>query len=48
LIAEKMTPAAVELALEIRDEIAARQEQADRLRSRAVERAQIDEDLAQR
>jgi DNA invertase Pin-like site-specific DNA recombinase len=48
LIAEKMTPAAVELALEIRDEITARQEQADRLRSRAVERAQIDADLAQR
>ena len=48
LIAEKMTPAAVELALEIRDEIAARQEQTDRLRSRAVERAQIDADLAQR
>jgi DNA invertase Pin-like site-specific DNA recombinase len=48
LIAEKMTPAAVELALEIRDEIAARQEEADRLRSRAVERAQIEADLAQR
>jgi DNA invertase Pin-like site-specific DNA recombinase len=48
LIAEKMTPAAVELALEIRDEITARQEETDRLRSRAVERAQIDADLAQR
>ena len=48
LIAQKMTPAAVELALEIRDEITARLQEADRLRSRAVERAQIDADLAQR
>jgi DNA invertase Pin-like site-specific DNA recombinase len=48
LIAEKMTPAAVELALEIRREIEARHEEADRLRSRAVERAQIAVDLAQR
>jgi DNA invertase Pin-like site-specific DNA recombinase len=48
LIAEKMTPAAVELALEIRREIEARHEEAERLRSRAVERAQIDADLAQR
>lgn len=48
LIAEKMTPAAVELALEIRREIEARHEEADRLRSRAVERAQIEADLAQR
>jgi hypothetical protein len=48
LIAEKMTPAAVELALEIRREIEARHEEADRLRSRAVERAQHSADLAQR
>lgn len=48
LIAEKVTPAAVELALEIRREIEARHEEADRLRSRAVERAQIAADLAQR
>lgn len=48
LIAEKMTPAAVELAIEIRREIEARHEEADRLRSRAVERAQIEADLAQR
>lgn len=48
LIAQQMTPAAVELALEIRDEITTRQEEADRLRSRAVERAQIDAALAQR
>ncbi len=43
-----MTPAAVELALEIRREIEARQQEADRLRSRAIERAQFEADLAQR
>ena len=48
LVAEKMTPAAVELALEIRREIEARYEEADQLRCRAVERAQIEADLAQR
>jgi DNA invertase Pin-like site-specific DNA recombinase len=48
LIAAEMTPAAVELALEIRKEIDARHEEADQLRLRAVERAQIDADLAQR
>ena len=48
LIADQMTPAAVELALEIRREIEARHDEADRLRRRAVERAQIDADLAQR
>ncbi len=48
LVAEKMTPAAVELALEIRREIEARYEEADQLRRRAVERAQIEADLAQR
>lgn len=48
LVAEKMTPAAVELALEIRKEIESRYEEADRLRCRAVERAQVDADLAQR
>ena len=48
LIAERMTPAAVELALEIRREIEARHEEADRLRCRAIERAQIEADLAQR
>jgi DNA invertase Pin-like site-specific DNA recombinase len=48
LVAEKMTPAAVELAIEIRKEIEARYEEADQLRRRAVERAQIDADLAQR
>ena len=48
LVAEMMTPAAVELALEIRQEIDARQEEADQLRCRAIERAQIEADLAQR
>jgi len=48
LVAEKMTPAAVELALEIRKEIEARYDEADQLRSRAIERAQVDGDLAQR
>src|SRR5262249_62054377 len=48
LIAEQMTPAAVELTLEIRREIEARCEEADRLRRRAIERAQIEADLAQR
>ena len=43
-----MTPAAVELALEIRKEIEARYEEADQLRCRAIERAQIEADLAQR
>ncbi|MER9026792.1 recombinase family protein [Mesorhizobium sp. M0815] len=47
LIAEQMTPA-VELALDVRKEIQARHEEADRLRCRAVERAQIEADLAQR
>jgi DNA invertase Pin-like site-specific DNA recombinase len=48
LIAERMTPAAVELALEIRREIEARQQEADQLRRRAIERAQFEADLAQR
>ena len=48
LISAKMTPAAVELALEIRKEIETRHEEADRLRLRAVERARIEADLAQR
>jgi len=48
LIAEQMTPAAVELALDVRKEIEARHEEADRLRCRAIERARTDADLAQR
>ena len=48
LVAERMTPAAVELALDIRKEIETRQAEADQLRCRAVERAQVEADLAQR
>src|SRR6202042_2741746 len=48
LVAKKMTPAAVELALEVRREIEARPEEAGQLRCRAIERAQLDADLAQR
>ena len=48
LVVEKMTPAAVELALVTRREIETRYEEADQLRCRATERAQIDADLAQR
>lgn len=48
LIAEQMTPAAVELALEVRKEIQARHEEADRLRCCAIERAQTEAELAQR
>jgi DNA invertase Pin-like site-specific DNA recombinase len=48
LVIEQMSPLAVELALHIRAEIQARQEEADQLRGRAIERAQIDADLAQR
>lgn len=48
LIGEEMTPAAVELSLESRKEIEDRYEEADRLRCRAIERAQIEADLAQR
>ena len=48
LLVEKMTPAAVDLALEIREEIEARQREADQLRCRAIERAQVEADMAQR
>lgn len=48
LIAQQMTPTAVELALDVRAEIEARHHEADQLRSRAVERAQAEADLAQR
>ena len=47
-VAEEMTPAAVELAIEIRREVEARCEEAHQLRCRAIERAQIEADLAQR
>jgi DNA invertase Pin-like site-specific DNA recombinase len=48
LVIARMTPAAVDFALMVRREIEDRLEETDQLRSRAVERAQIDADLAQR
>ena len=48
LVAERMTPEAVHVALEIRKEIETRQQEADDLRCKAIERAQIEADLAQR
>ena len=48
LVVEKMTPEAIDLALEIRKEIQARQREVDQLRCRAIERAQLEADLAQR
>jgi len=47
-VAEEMKPAAVEMAIEIRREVEARCEESDQLRCRAIERAQIEADLAQR
>lgn len=47
LIAAEMTPAAIELAQEIRKEIEARHDEVDRLRLRAIERAQFDAEHAQ-
>jgi len=48
LVTEQMTPAAVELALDIRRESEARYDEADQLRCRVIARAQIEADLAQR
>lgn len=48
LVAEKMTPTAVDLAIEIRREIQGRYDEADQLRNRAVERAHFEADLSQR
>lgn len=48
LVAEQMTPAAVDLAIEIRKEVEARYQETDRLRCRAIERAHAEADLAQR
>ena len=46
LLVETVTPMALELALAVQQEIAARLEEADRLRYRQVERAQYETDLA--
>ena len=48
LVTEQMTPAAVALALDIRRELETRYAEADQLRTRGIERAQLDADLAQR
>jgi DNA invertase Pin-like site-specific DNA recombinase len=48
LVTEQMTPAAVALALNIRRELETRYAEADQLRTRGIERAQIDAALAQR
>jgi DNA invertase Pin-like site-specific DNA recombinase len=48
LVTAQMTPAAVTLALDIRHELETRYEEAEQLRCRGIERAQIDADLAQR
>jgi len=46
LLVEAVTPMALELTLAVQQEIAARLEEADRLRHRQVERAQYEADLA--
>jgi DNA invertase Pin-like site-specific DNA recombinase len=48
LVTAQRTPAAVALALDIRRELETRYEEAEQLRRRGIERAQIDADLAQR
>lgn len=48
LVIDQMTPAAVDLSMHIRAEIESRQEEVDQLRRRAIERARIEADLAQR
>lgn len=48
LVVERVKPAAVEQAIEIRKEIESRQEEAKGLRRQAVDRAQYEADLAQR
>jgi DNA invertase Pin-like site-specific DNA recombinase len=48
LVTAEMTPTAVEFALEIRKEIEARTQEAEALRARALERAQIEVDQARR
>jgi DNA invertase Pin-like site-specific DNA recombinase len=48
LVAKTMTPTAIELALDVRKEVEARHQEADQLRCRAIERAQVEAELAQR
>lgn len=46
LVAQVVTPEAIELALEVRRELVRRAEEVDRLRARAVQRAEQDAELA--
>lgn len=48
LVAELMTPAAVELAIRVQDEVEARHEEVEQLRNKVVQRAEAEADLAQR
>jgi DNA invertase Pin-like site-specific DNA recombinase len=48
LLVETMTPLALEVALTVQQELAARSDDADRLRHQQVERARYEADLAQR
>jgi DNA invertase Pin-like site-specific DNA recombinase len=48
ILVEAMTPLALEVALTVQQELAARAEEADRIRQQHVERARYDADLAQR
>ena len=48
VVIEAMTPLAIEVALTVRQELASRHEEADRLRRQHVERARYEADLAQR
>ena len=48
LVIEAMTPLAIEVALGVQQELANRQEEADRLRRQHVERAKYEAELAQR
>ena len=48
IVIEAMTPLAIEVALTVRQELASRHEEADRLRRQHVERARYEADLAQR
>ena len=48
LLVESMTPLTLEVALSVQDELAARADEADRLRRQQVERARYEAELAQR
>ena len=48
LLVEIMSPLALEVALSVQDELAARADEADRLRRQQVERARYEAELAQR